>query len=46
MPFIEITINPTGKPVCAPGIKPTTLLANLSKRERLQKWQAANFPMP
>jgi hypothetical protein len=39
--FLETTNNPTGNPGCVPGIKPTALPANSSKRERIQKWQAA-----
>ncbi len=35
--------EPTGKPAYTPGIKPTTLPANLSKHECLCKWQATRL---
>ncbi len=40
-PLVAMTIKPTGKPACVSGIKPTTLPANLFKREHLRKQQAA-----
>jgi hypothetical protein len=40
-PLIKTTNDSTGKPACTPDIKPTTSLpADMSKQERLQKQQA------
>jgi hypothetical protein len=43
VPLVATTNNPTGKPTHMPDIKPTTLSADLSKRERLCKQQAAQL---
>jgi hypothetical protein len=42
-PLVKTTNNPTGDHACVPSIKPTTLPAKLSIRERLQKRQAARL---